>query len=321
MCGAAVLYRLPPSRAGNIYGIPWRSSSILEFDPETKAIRLFGKLTATNFTWHGGVCISNGRIIAVPYNSAQILEIGERVCMPSDAKDDTASTVLQPPPTMSQSLSSMLMPVPMAAANVPTQTFILALPGCPDGNNDACFNYGRRTWHSVMITLMKPETTLYYVRKQVGLSHFSHVPHDFCFLFKGHALDPSVEDKMRAMKIAVHNEDQYMLFIDTTHCRLAPDETINKEVIVIGAVVCIAVALVAFRLGVSHKKKKRGYEQVSIEDESVERTSLCRVTKMCKKKLSPKAGAQGKNSDDAASDDAMSSKSFSKSMAKKEIHL
>ena len=57
-----------------------------------------------------------------------------------------------------------------------------------------------------MITLMKPETTLYYVRKQVGLSHFSHVPHDFCFLFKGHALDPSVEDKLRAMKIAVHNE-------------------------------------------------------------------------------------------------------------------
>ena len=39
------------SRAGNIYGIPWRSSSIIEFDPKTKAIRLFGKLTATNFTW------------------------------------------------------------------------------------------------------------------------------------------------------------------------------------------------------------------------------------------------------------------------------
>jgi hypothetical protein len=47
------------------------------------------------------VCISNGRIIAVPYNSAQILEIGERVCMPSDAKDDAASTVmLQPAPRM-----------------------------------------------------------------------------------------------------------------------------------------------------------------------------------------------------------------------------
>ena len=43
---------LPPSRAtGKIYGIPWRSSSILEFDPDPNAIRLFGKLTATNFTW------------------------------------------------------------------------------------------------------------------------------------------------------------------------------------------------------------------------------------------------------------------------------
>ena len=57
-----------------------------------------------------------------------------------------------------------------------------------------------------MITLVKPEITLYYVRKQVGLSHFSHVPRDFCFLFKGHALDPTVEDKMRAMNAAVYNE-------------------------------------------------------------------------------------------------------------------
>ena len=64
-----------------------------------------------------------------------------------------------------------------------------------------------------------------------------------------------------------------MIFIDTTHCRLAPDERTNKEVIVIGAVVCVVVALVAFRIGVNHKKKKRGYEQVSIED--VESTSLC----------------------------------------------
>ena len=83
------------------------------------------------------MCINNGRLIAVPYNSATILEIGERVCMPSDAKDEAASTLLEPPPTMSESISSMLMPVPMAAASGPTQTFILALPGCPDGNNGA----------------------------------------------------------------------------------------------------------------------------------------------------------------------------------------
>ena len=41
------------------------------------------------------MCINNGRLIAVPYNSATILEIGERVCMPSDAKDDMASTLLE----------------------------------------------------------------------------------------------------------------------------------------------------------------------------------------------------------------------------------
>ena len=32
-------------------GLPWRSSSILEFDPETKVLRLFGSVTATNYTW------------------------------------------------------------------------------------------------------------------------------------------------------------------------------------------------------------------------------------------------------------------------------
>ena len=75
-----------------------------------------------------------------------------------------------------------------------------------------------------------------------------------------------------------------MIFIDTTHCRLAPDEPSTiKQVIVIGAACCLMVALAAFGTGVNYKKKKRGYEQVSIED--VERTSLCRVTKMCKKKL------------------------------------
>ena len=97
------------------------------------------------------------------------------------------------------------MPEPRDSLLPPLDECILT-PAHPLRLAEACFNYGRRTWHSVMITLMKPETTLYYVRKQVGLSHFSHVPHDFCFLFKGHALDPSVEDKLRAMKIAVHNE-------------------------------------------------------------------------------------------------------------------
>ena len=92
---------------------------------------------------HGGVCISNGRIVAVPYNSAQILEIGERVCMPSD--ETATNSVLQPvamaaSTSISDALSSMLQPVGMAAAtSAATQTFILALPGCPDDSNGAPF--------------------------------------------------------------------------------------------------------------------------------------------------------------------------------------
>ena len=106
---------------------------------------------------HGGVCISNGRILAVPYNSAQILEIGERVCMPSDATNGTSSTVmLQPAFTVSQSLSSMLMPVPVAAANVRTQTFLLALPGCPDSNNGAPSELPACALTSVIVTRANP---------------------------------------------------------------------------------------------------------------------------------------------------------------------
>lgn len=260
---------------GNIYGIPWRSGSILEFDPETKFINLFGKLTSTNFTWHGGVVINNGRIVAVPYNSARILEIGERVCM---ASDDTATDPVK------------LVAVSSATAEpTASQNFILAMPGCPDDNSDSCFNFGRRTWHSVMITLMKPETSLYYVRKQVGLSRFSNVPSDFCFLYKGHALDPSVEANMRAMKVAVHNEDQHVIFADTIHCKVGSESPTDNEIIIIAVVICTIVAMLAFRVGVHFKVKgKKGYQKVSVEleeqDESVERTKLCRVTKMIKKK-------------------------------------
>eukprot|EP00966_Prymnesium_polylepis_P120671 2788278-Prymnesium_polylepis.2 len=60
-----------------MYGIPWRSNKVLEFDPSTKAIALLGSFTATNFTWHGGTLAKDGRIIAVPYNSPWVLEIGK----------------------------------------------------------------------------------------------------------------------------------------------------------------------------------------------------------------------------------------------------
>ena len=91
-----------------------------------------------------------------------------------------------------------------------------------------------------------------------------------------------------------------MIFIDNTHYRMAFDEMTNKQAIVVAAAVCIIVALVAFRMGVRHKKQKRGYEQLSIEDESVERTSLCRVTKMSSKKKFSTIRAQGDNDETAS---------------------
>ena len=102
-------------------------------------------------------------------------------------------------------------------------------------------------------------------------------------------------------------QDQYTIFIDTTHCRLAPDEKTNWEVIMIAAVICIIVALVAFRMGECYKlNEKRGYDQVS----SVERTSLCRVTKVSSKKKFSWIGAQGDNDETAL-----------KSTAKKEVRV
>ena len=74
------LHRLPCNAAlgsGKMYGIPWRYNKVLEFDPTTKAISLLGSFTANNFTWHGGALAKDGRIIAVPYNSPWVLEIGK----------------------------------------------------------------------------------------------------------------------------------------------------------------------------------------------------------------------------------------------------
>lgn len=65
--------------SGKIYGIPWRFNRVLQFDPETKAIELLGEFTTTNYSWHGGALAKDGRIIAVPYNSAWVLEIGVKM--------------------------------------------------------------------------------------------------------------------------------------------------------------------------------------------------------------------------------------------------
>ena len=47
---------------GRIYGVPWRSSSVLEFDPTTKAISLLGSAVGSaNFSWSGGALSKSGR--------------------------------------------------------------------------------------------------------------------------------------------------------------------------------------------------------------------------------------------------------------------
>ena len=50
---------------------------ILEFDPETKAVSLVGSVENDNYTWHGGVRVSDGRIISLPYNAHQMVVFGE----------------------------------------------------------------------------------------------------------------------------------------------------------------------------------------------------------------------------------------------------
>ena len=181
---------------GKIYGIPWRMDKVLEFDPDTKAISLVGStMGSTNYTWHGGVLTKDGRIIAVPYNSAWILEIGESVCssvssltMGEPTRTEQPSAALSmgsPESRMVQQDKNSLAPPPGIQALVPQpkgigqtlaalrakhpQTFVLALLGCPEAvkaSEDACFHLSHRTWHSAMITLMKPDSMLVDIRDQ-----------------------------------------------------------------------------------------------------------------------------------------------------------
>ena len=77
-------------------------------------------------------------------------------------------------------------------------------------------------------------------------------------------------------------QDHYMIFIDTTHCRVALDKDTDTDVIVVAAVACTMVALIAFRIGKCYqlRHQRQGYGQVS----SIERTSLCSVTKVSSRK-------------------------------------
>ena len=64
-------------------------------------------------------------------------------------------------PTQAQTLAALRARHP--------QTFVLALLGCPDAakaSEDACFHLSHCTWHSAMITLMKPDSMLVDIRDQ-----------------------------------------------------------------------------------------------------------------------------------------------------------
>ena len=155
---------------GKIYGMPWKSSSVLEFDPATKAIALLGSgIGSANYSWSGGVLAASGRIVAVPYNGAWVLEIGETVCTgggaapppPPAAVAAQAVPVASKPPTVvdtaglpgsikglvvrDQQFSQAPLPSasvaqilditrnkPRASTAEPSRTFVLALLGCPD---------------------------------------------------------------------------------------------------------------------------------------------------------------------------------------------
>jgi len=59
---------------GKIYTIPWSSTQVLEIDPETHELTLFGSLSG-DYKWVGGVLAPNGKIYGIPYFSAKVLEI------------------------------------------------------------------------------------------------------------------------------------------------------------------------------------------------------------------------------------------------------
>ena len=56
---------------GKIYGIPHRSTSVLEIDPENRTTSTFGS-SLGDFKYSGGVLAPNGKIYCVPYNASDV---------------------------------------------------------------------------------------------------------------------------------------------------------------------------------------------------------------------------------------------------------
>jgi len=55
--------------------MPYNSTQVLEIDPETQNVTLFGSLSSDSGKWAGGVLAPNGKIYGIPRESTQVLEI------------------------------------------------------------------------------------------------------------------------------------------------------------------------------------------------------------------------------------------------------
>ena len=59
---------------GNIYGIPFGSTTVLKIDPTTDTATTFGSLSGST-KWRGGVLAPNGNIYGIPYSAATVLKL------------------------------------------------------------------------------------------------------------------------------------------------------------------------------------------------------------------------------------------------------
>ena len=62
-------------RNGMVYAIPFDANGVLEIDPETRALMLFGFVGTGPCKWYGGVLGPNDKIYTIPYSSPYVLEI------------------------------------------------------------------------------------------------------------------------------------------------------------------------------------------------------------------------------------------------------
>lgn len=60
---------------GKLYGVPYSASQVLEFDPITKQIVLFGSVGTGTTKWMGGVVGNDGKIYCTPFSSSGVLVI------------------------------------------------------------------------------------------------------------------------------------------------------------------------------------------------------------------------------------------------------